>query len=177
MSREHLLLRELSNSPSCLQLSYTWAHPSIFYNHVEIDELDEEQMSIGPAPKMGMPYVEIPPASKSSGKAAGPASGLQEDSHADSTLPVWLPGCGTCVQRQLICHQGYNSSHEQLGVCAHSHRTKHKCGSKGSAAPTKSRRPAVRSKSCQRANTVHVTYKELDKEDELVVRTKIDGEA
>ncbi|KAG2359793.1 hypothetical protein BDR07DRAFT_1378409 [Suillus spraguei] len=100
-----------------------------------------------------------------------------KDSHANSTLPVWLPGCGTCVQQQLIFRQGYNSSHEQLGVCARSHRTKHKCSSKGSAAPTKSRRPAVRSKSCHRASTVHVTYKELDKEDELVVRTKIDGEA
>ncbi|KAG1769729.1 hypothetical protein EV702DRAFT_1049606 [Suillus placidus] len=82
--------------------------------YVEIDELDEEEaMIVGPAPKMGMPYVEIPLAPKASGKVAG---GLQEDTNADSTLPVWSPDCGSCVQRQLICRQGYNASHEPLAA-------------------------------------------------------------
>ncbi|KAG2354549.1 hypothetical protein BDR07DRAFT_1382153 [Suillus spraguei] len=102
----------LKRTRECVPNSVSKTQP----NHVEIDELDEEPMSVGPAPKMGTPYVEIPFAPKSSGKAASPASGLQEDSHADSTSPVRLPGCGACVQRQLICRQGYNSSHEQLGV-------------------------------------------------------------
>ncbi|KAG2336084.1 hypothetical protein BDR05DRAFT_953605, partial [Suillus weaverae] len=109
--------------------------------YVEIDELDDEEaMIVGPAPKMGMPYVEIPLAPKASNKAAG---GLQEDTNADTTSLVWLPGCGGCVQQQLICHQGYNAHHEPLAVCTHCHHTKNKCGSKGFVAPTKSRRPAT----------------------------------
>ncbi|KAG1779896.1 hypothetical protein EV702DRAFT_1043285 [Suillus placidus] len=93
--------------------------------YVEIDELDEEEaMIVGPAPKMGTPYVEIPLALKASGKVAG---GLQEDTNADSTSPVWSPGCGGCVQRQLICRQGYNTSHEPLAVCARCHHAKNKC--------------------------------------------------
>ncbi|KAG2096505.1 uncharacterized protein F5147DRAFT_778298 [Suillus discolor] len=129
-------------------------------SYVEIDELDEKQMIVGPAPKMRVAYVEIPPVPKGSGKAANPASGLQEDDYANSTSPVWSPGCGGCVQRQLICRQGYNTSHDPLAVCARCHCTKHKCGGKGSAIPTTSRRPAAnhtRSKSCRRASTVNVT--------------------
>ncbi|KAG1721477.1 uncharacterized protein EDB91DRAFT_1088442 [Suillus paluster] len=57
-------------------------------SYVEIDELDEEPMIVGPAPKMGRPYVEIPPTPMVSGKVAGPANGLEEDSHTDTTLPV-----------------------------------------------------------------------------------------
>ncbi|KAG1792279.1 uncharacterized protein HD556DRAFT_1309356 [Suillus plorans] len=129
-------------------------------SYVEIDELDEEQLIVGPAPKMGAPYVEIPPAPKDCGKAANPVSGLQEDDYANSTSPVWSPGCSSCVQRQLICCQGYNTSHDPLTVCARCHRTKHKCGGKGSATPATSRRPAAnhtRSKSRCKASTVNVT--------------------
>ncbi|KAG1770160.1 hypothetical protein EV702DRAFT_1202570 [Suillus placidus] len=45
-------------------------------------------MIVGPAPKMGMPYVEILLAPKASGKVAG---GLQEDTNADSTLLATMP--------------------------------------------------------------------------------------
>ncbi|KAG1719413.1 hypothetical protein EDB19DRAFT_1836740 [Suillus lakei] len=113
-------------------------------------------MIVGPAPRMGTPYVEILPAPKFSAKAAGLASGLQEDLKADSTSVVWSPACGSCVQRQLICRQGYNANQEPLVVCAWCHRTKHKCGGKGSATPTKSRKPAARSRSRRRASMVNV---------------------
>ncbi|KAG2108056.1 uncharacterized protein F5147DRAFT_761173 [Suillus discolor] len=92
--------------------------------YMEVDELDEMmnemQMNVGPAPKMGAPYVAIPPALKvvkaaiaahtTSGTDGGSASHqLEEDDHADITSPVWNPGCGSCVQRQLVCRQGYNT--------------------------------------------------------------------
>ncbi|KAG2103996.1 uncharacterized protein F5147DRAFT_654515 [Suillus discolor] len=60
------------------------------------------------------------------------------------------PGCGNCVQRGVICQQGYNGSGGELTVCAHCHRSKQKCGSNGSAAgkPKKSTAtPARRNKS------------------------------
>ncbi|KAG1719573.1 hypothetical protein EDB19DRAFT_1970983 [Suillus lakei] len=132
-------------------------------SYLETDELEEEPMIVGPAPRMGTPYVEIPPAPKFSTKAASPANGLQEDLKADSTSPVWSPACGGCVQQQLICRQGYNTNQELLAVCAQCHCTKHKCGSKGSAAPTKSRKPAARSRSRCRASTVNVTVNSDDK--------------
>ncbi|KAG1731776.1 hypothetical protein EDB19DRAFT_1831595 [Suillus lakei] len=131
-------------------------------SYLQTDELEEEPMIVGPAPRMGTPYVEIPPAPKFSAKAASPANGLQEDLKADSTSLVWSPACGGCVQRQLICCQGYNANQEPLVVCAWCHRTKHKCGGKGSAAPTKSRKPAARSRSRHRASTVNVTINSDD---------------
>ncbi|KAG1723335.1 hypothetical protein EDB19DRAFT_1916158 [Suillus lakei] len=131
-------------------------------SYLETDELEEEPMIVGLAPRMGTPYVEILPATKFSAKAASPANGLQEDLKADSTSPVWSPACGGCVQWQLICHQGYNANQEPLAMCARCHCTKHKCGGKGSAAPTKSRKPAARSRSRHRASTVNVTVNSDD---------------
>ncbi|KAG1727334.1 hypothetical protein EDB19DRAFT_1833149 [Suillus lakei] len=131
-------------------------------SYLETDELEEEPMIVGLAPRMGTPYVEIQPAPKFSAKAAGPANGLQEDLKADSTSPVWSPACGGCVQRQLICRQGYNANQEPLAVYARCHRTKHKYGGKGSATPTKSRKPAARSRSRCRASMVNVTINSDD---------------
>ena len=140
---------------------------------MEIDELDEEEpMVVGPVPKMGTPYVDVPVsfffslssqsdalqhAPKVTGQTAS-SSGLQEFKNADTTSPVWSPGCGPCVRRQFICRQGYNASHEPLAVCARCHRTKYKCGGNGSAPPTK--RPAAnraRSKSRRRTPAANVT--------------------
>jgi hypothetical protein len=97
-------------------------------------------MSVSPVSRMGTPYVEIPvshffclslsshfndfkSAPKVTTKSASPANGLQEDLKADSTSPAWSPACGGCVQQQLICCQGYNTSYEPLAVCAQCHRT------------------------------------------------------
>ncbi|KIK32521.1 hypothetical protein CY34DRAFT_110939, partial [Suillus luteus UH-Slu-Lm8-n1] len=96
-------------------------------------------------------------APKVTGQTAS-SSGLQEFKNADTTSPVWLPGCGPCVRRQFICRQGYNASHEPLAVCACCHRTKYKCGGNGSAPPTK--KPATnhaRSKSRRRTPVANVT--------------------
>ncbi|KAG1721299.1 hypothetical protein EDB19DRAFT_1828713 [Suillus lakei] len=119
-------------------------------SYLETDELEEEPMIVGLAPRMGTPYVEIQPAPKFSAKAAGPANGLQEDLKANSTSLVWSPACG------------YNTNQEPLAVYAQCHRTKHKCGGKGSAAPTKSRKPATRSRSRHRASMVNVTINSDD---------------
>lgn len=143
--------------------------------YVEIDELDEEEpVIVGPAPKRGTPYVDVPVsvlfslssqsdlvqrAPKATGKTAS-SSGLREYNNADTTSPVWSPGCGACVRRQLICRQGYNANHEPLAVCAHCHHAKNKCGGNGSVAATKGKRPATtraRSKSRRRTSPAHVT--------------------
>ncbi|KAG1726671.1 hypothetical protein EDB19DRAFT_1914534 [Suillus lakei] len=114
-------------------------------SYLETDELKEEPMIVGPAPRMGTPYVEIPPAPKFSAKAAGPANGLQEDLKANSTSLVWLQ------------HQPGAAG----GVCpVPPHQTQVR--GKGSATPTKSRKPAARSRSRRRASTVNVTVNSDD---------------
>ncbi|KAG1721013.1 uncharacterized protein EDB91DRAFT_1088606 [Suillus paluster] len=118
--------------------------------YVEID--DEMMANIGPAPKMGTPYVQVPPA----------PSAIASNDAADPN--TWSPGCGPCVHRGLICLQGYNNSGAALTVCEACHRLKHKCGGNGSAVPTtKAKKPAAtttrrgRSKSRCRASPVHVS--------------------
>ncbi|KAG0693662.1 hypothetical protein DFH29DRAFT_1007066 [Suillus ampliporus] len=126
--------------------------------YVEIDELDDEMpMNVGPAPKMGRPYVEIPPTPSA---IAGPVAA--DDQATD--LMVWSPGCGPCVHRGLVCRQGFNNSSAALTICGSCHRLKHKCGGNGSAAPTtKGRKPAAtttrraRSRSHRRPSPVHVS--------------------
>ncbi|KAG1723454.1 hypothetical protein EDB19DRAFT_1834606 [Suillus lakei] len=100
--------------------------------YVEIAETDEETpMNIGHAPRMGTAYVEIPPAPKVT-KAVPAitttvAVDLAEDDHANLTSEVWLPGCGSCVQKALVCRQDYNATGGELTVCACCHCSKHKC--------------------------------------------------
>ncbi|KAG1875511.1 hypothetical protein DFJ58DRAFT_721343 [Suillus subalutaceus] len=97
------------------------------------DESDTKEMpkKIGPAPKSGTAYVEVPPApkpAKAPTAMAASAIVLAEDDHANKRSPVWDPGCGTCVQRDLICRQGYDTAGGELAVCARCHRSKQKCG-------------------------------------------------
>ncbi|KAG1731222.1 uncharacterized protein EDB91DRAFT_1085158 [Suillus paluster] len=112
-------------------------------------EIDNEEMTtnVGPAPKMGTPYVQVPPAPS-----------------AIADPNTWLPGCGPCVHQGLICLQGYNNSGAALTVCEACHRLKHKCGGNGSAIPTtKAKKPVATttrqgcSKSRCRASPVHVS--------------------
>ncbi|KAG1733411.1 uncharacterized protein EDB91DRAFT_1251418 [Suillus paluster] len=64
--------------------------------YVEID--NEMTANIGPVPKMGMPYVQVPPA----------PSAIAGNDAADPN--TWSPGCSPCVHQGLICLQGYNNS-------------------------------------------------------------------
>ncbi|KIK31476.1 hypothetical protein CY34DRAFT_111365, partial [Suillus luteus UH-Slu-Lm8-n1] len=54
--------------------------------YVEIDELDEEPIVVGPAPKMGTPYVDVPHAPKVTGQTTS-SSGLKEFKNTDTTSP------------------------------------------------------------------------------------------
>ncbi|KAG2134733.1 hypothetical protein BD769DRAFT_1385778 [Suillus cothurnatus] len=106
---------------------------------------------------MGKPYVEILPVPKATAQVTGPP-GLQEKDLANLTTPVWTPGCSCCEQWSLVCCQGYNAKHEWLAICAHCHRTKHKCGGKSSATPNrKSGTSRPRSRSHCRPSKAHVT--------------------
>ncbi|KAG1835998.1 hypothetical protein DFJ58DRAFT_735278 [Suillus subalutaceus] len=127
-------------------------------SYVEIDNMDETPITVGPAPKMGTPcgypgmwlplYIAIsnvlqpaPKPSKAVPEMSSTiASVLTEDDHADTTLLVWLPGCRSCMQRQLVCHQAYNTAGVELAVCARFHWSKHKCGGKGSAPPNRGKK-------------------------------------
>ncbi|KAG1730648.1 uncharacterized protein EDB91DRAFT_1252501 [Suillus paluster] len=104
--------------------------------YVEID--DEMTANIGPVPKMGMPYVQVPPA----------PSAIAGNDTADPN--TWSPG--------------YNNSGVALTICEACHCLKHKCSGNGSAVPTtKAKKLAVtttrrgRSKSRRRASLVHVS--------------------
>ncbi|KAG1725100.1 hypothetical protein EDB19DRAFT_1915217 [Suillus lakei] len=55
-------------------------------------------MNVGPAPKMGRLYVEIPPAPPT----------IAGNDAANPT--VWSPSCGPCIHRGLVCRQGFNNS-------------------------------------------------------------------
>ncbi|KAG1853105.1 hypothetical protein F4604DRAFT_1686436 [Suillus subluteus] len=71
------------------------------------DDMDTDTATnTGPPPKMGVPYVELPPAPATS---SGPQ--LKEDDFADTTAPSWAPHCGQCVAWDLICHQAFNKDH------------------------------------------------------------------
>ncbi|KAG1868321.1 hypothetical protein DFJ58DRAFT_837963 [Suillus subalutaceus] len=96
------------------------------------DESDAEETpkKIGPAPKSGTAYVEVPPAPKPAKAPTDSAIVLAEDDHANKRSLVWDPGCGTCVQRDLICRQGYNTAGGELAIC----------GGKGSAAPNRGKK-------------------------------------
>ncbi|KAG1900246.1 uncharacterized protein F5891DRAFT_1188950 [Suillus fuscotomentosus] len=134
--------------------------------------LDEKmnEMNVGPAPKMGIPYVVIPPAPKiikAVPKNAGTATSsspnvLEEDDHTNLRSLVWDPGCSSCVQRQLVCRQGFNTTSGKLAVCVCYHRLKHHCGGKGSAPLQRGKKSTAtvahctRLKSCQRPLLVHV---------------------
>ncbi|KAG1720289.1 hypothetical protein EDB19DRAFT_1836058 [Suillus lakei] len=113
-----------------------------YKGYVEITEMDEETlMNVGHVLKMGTTYLEILPAPKVTKAvpaiAAMVAVDLAEDDHANLTSEVWLPGCSSCVQKALVCRQGYNATSGELTVCACCHCSKHKCGGNGSVAPNR----------------------------------------
>ncbi|KAG1879779.1 hypothetical protein F4604DRAFT_1922989 [Suillus subluteus] len=97
------------------------------------DDMDADAATnTGPPPKMGVLYVELPPAPTTS---SGPQ--LKEDDFADTMAPSWAPRCGQCVARDLICHQAFHKDHgSKLKVCAFCSRLKIRCGGKGSEVPT-----------------------------------------
>ncbi|KAG1842841.1 hypothetical protein F4604DRAFT_1689761 [Suillus subluteus] len=65
------------------------------------DDMDADAATnTGPPGKMGVPYVELPPAPTTS---SGPQ--LKEDDFADTTAPSWAPRCSQCVAWDLICRQ------------------------------------------------------------------------
>ncbi|KAG1829897.1 hypothetical protein F4604DRAFT_1695704 [Suillus subluteus] len=96
------------------------------------DELDaNEPVKVGPPPKMGPPYVALPPVPKT---AQG--SSLKEDDFADTDAPAWIPRCGQCVTHDLVSCQAFNKDHSgKLKVCGLCSRLKIKCGGQGSEAP------------------------------------------
>ncbi|KAG2111433.1 hypothetical protein DEU56DRAFT_762203 [Suillus clintonianus] len=133
--------------------------PKMPKKYVEIaDEEDEEMpMNVGPAPKMGTPYILVPPA---------PIAIAGNDA-ADPN--VWRPGCGPCRHRGLACRQGFNIAGSPLTVCESCHRLKHRCGGNGSAIPaTKGKKAAATtsrppcSKSRRRPSPVHVSPETVD---------------
>ncbi|KAG1880192.1 hypothetical protein F4604DRAFT_1922874 [Suillus subluteus] len=97
------------------------------------DDMDANAATnTGPPPKMGVLYVELPPAPTTS---SGPQ--LKEDDFADTTAPSWAPHCGQCVAQDLICRQAFNKDHgSKLRVCAFCSRLKIRCSGKGSEVPT-----------------------------------------
>ncbi|KAG1847066.1 hypothetical protein F4604DRAFT_1688186 [Suillus subluteus] len=113
-------------------------------------ELDaNEPVKVGPPPKMGLPYVAFQPIPKT---AQG--SSLKEDDFANTDAPTWIPHCGQCVARDLVCHQAFNKDHGgKLKVCSLYSRLKIKCSGQGSEAPKAKGKPIAtcqgHSQSCQ----------------------------
>ncbi|KAG1857411.1 hypothetical protein F4604DRAFT_1931516 [Suillus subluteus] len=113
------------------------------------DDMDTNTATnTGPPPKMGVPYVELPPASTTSSDPQ-----LKEDDFADTMAPSWAPCCGQCVARDLICHQAFNKDHgSKLRVCAFCSRLKIHCGGKGSEVPTVKGKSATSRRTCSQSH-------------------------
>ncbi|KAG1840343.1 hypothetical protein F4604DRAFT_1940172 [Suillus subluteus] len=111
------------------------------------DDMDADAATnTGPPPKMGVPYVELPPVPTTSSSPQ-----LKEDDFADTTAPSWAPRCGQCVAWDLICCQAFHKDHGG----------KLKCGGKGSEVPTVKGK-SVTSRRTQNIATQHVEPSVLD---------------
>ncbi|KAG1871358.1 hypothetical protein DFJ58DRAFT_837309 [Suillus subalutaceus] len=101
-------------------------------------DAEETPKEIGPTPKSGTAYVEVPPAPKPAKAPTTSAVVLAEDDHANKRSPVWDPGCGTCVQRDFT----YMPAKATIPR-VESWLSKQKCGGKGSAAPNKGKKSTI----------------------------------
>ncbi|KAG1857759.1 hypothetical protein F4604DRAFT_1685065 [Suillus subluteus] len=112
------------------------------------DDMDADAATnTGPPGKMGVPYVELPPAPTTS---SGPQ--LKEDDFADTTAPSWAPRCSQCVAWDLICRQAFNKDHGgKLRVCAFCSRLKIRCSGKGSEVPTVKGKSATSRRTCSQS--------------------------